>query len=122
MNPIRVLIADDMPQVRQDLRTLLPLAGNIEIAGEAANGHEAIEQAASLQPDVILKDLEMPVVDGSAATRSIKLRHPATRIIALTIHTDAATRQTADRAGVDVFIEKGAPLGTLLQAIQVREE
>ena len=122
MNPMRVLIVDDMPHVRQDLRTLLPLAGNIEIAGEAANGHEAIEQAASLQPDVILMDLEMPIVDGLAATRSIKLRHPATRIIALTIHADAATRQKAARAGVDEFVEKGAPLGALLRAIQVREE
>ena len=122
MNPIRVLIADDMPQVRQDLRTLLPLAGNIEIAGEAANGQAAIEQAATLQPDVILMDLEMPIVDGCEATRQIKARHPASRIIALTIHADAATRQTADRAGVDEFVEKGAPLGTLLQAIQVREE
>ena len=122
MTPIRVLIVDDMPQVRQDLRTLLPLTGDIEIVGEAANGQAAIEQAASLQPDVILMDLEMPIVDGCEATRQIKARRPACRIIALTIHTDAATRQTADWAGVDEFVEKGEPLETLLQAIQVREE
>jgi DNA-binding NarL/FixJ family response regulator len=117
MNPMRVLIVDDRPQVRRDLRTLLPLAGDIEIVGEAANGQEAIEQAAVLQPEVILMDLEMPIVDGYEATRQIKTRWPACRVIALTIHTDEAARQKADRAGVDEFIEKGAPIPSLIQAM-----
>jgi DNA-binding NarL/FixJ family response regulator len=122
MNPIRVLIVDDMPQVRRELRTLLPLAGDIQIAGEAANGQEAIEQAAALQPDVILMDLEMPIVDGYEATRQIKTRQPTCRVIALTIHADEVTRQQANRAGVDEFIEKGAPLSSLIQAVTEGKE
>ncbi len=117
MNNKRVLIVDDMPQVRRELRTLLPLAGDIEIIGEAANGREAIEQAAVLQPDVILMDLEMPIVDGCEATHQIKLRHPSCRVIALTVHTDEATRQKAERAGVDELVEKGAPLSSLIRAM-----
>jgi DNA-binding NarL/FixJ family response regulator len=122
MNPMRVLIVDDRPQVRRDLRTLLPLAGDIQIAGEAANGQEAIEQAAALQPDVILMDLEMPIVDGYEATRQIKTRQPTCRVIALTIHADEVTRQQANRAGVDEFIEKGAPLSSLIQAVTEGKE
>ena len=117
MNPVRVLIADDQSPVRQDLRALLPLIGEIEIAGEAADGEEAIAQAAALQPDVVLMDLDMPIVDGREATRQIKARQPACRVIALTIHTDAASRQAAEQAGADDFVEKGTPLSYLLQAI-----
>ncbi|MFN8596303.1 MAG: response regulator transcription factor [Anaerolineae bacterium] len=117
MKPIRVLIVDDRPQVRQDLCTLLPLAGDFQVVGEAANGAEAIEQATVLQPDVILMDLEMPMVDGYEATRQIKARRSACRIVALSIHTGEAARHKAAQAGVDGFIEKGAPLSSLLQAM-----
>ncbi len=114
----RVLIVDDRPQVRRDLRTLLTLTGGIEIVGEAANGMEAIWQVASLQPDVTLMDLAMPVMDGCEATRQIKARYPQARIIALTIHGDKETRQRALQAGVDEFVEKGASLTGLIQMIQ----
>ncbi len=117
MAPIRVLIVDDVPQVRCELGTLLPLVGNFQIVGEAANGAEAIEQAAALQPDVVLMDLEMPIVDGCEATRQIKARQPTGRVIALTIHADAATQQSAYQAGADGFVEKGAPLNVLIQAM-----
>jgi DNA-binding NarL/FixJ family response regulator len=117
MPPIRVLIVDDQPQVRQALHTLLPLIGEIEIAGEAADGEAALAQAAVLQPDVVLMDLDMPIVDGCEAARQIKARQPACRVIALTIHADEASRQAAEQAGADDFVEKGAPLSCLLQAI-----
>ena len=113
----RLLIVDDSPQVRQELRTLLPLAGDIEIVGEAANGLEAIRQAEVLQPEVILMDLEMPVLDGYEATRQIKTRCPSCRVIALTVHGYEAARQKASQAGVDVFIVKGTPLERLVEAI-----
>jgi DNA-binding NarL/FixJ family response regulator len=119
---LRVLIVDDMPQVRQELRLLLSLTGELEVVGEAANGQEAIEQAAVLLPGVILMDLEMPIVDGCEATRQIKTRHPACRVIALTVHADEATRQQANRAGVDGFIEKGAPISSLIQAMAEGKE
>jgi two-component system response regulator DesR len=127
MTSIRVLIVDDMAQVRRDLRTVLPLAGQaagrqLEIVGEAGNGQEAIGQVSTLQPDVVLMDLEMPVMDGYEATRQIKQRWPSCRVVALTVHGYEAAQQQALQAGVDAFIVKGAPVETLVQAISERKE
>ncbi len=118
MKTTRLLIVDDVPQVRRELRTLLPLLDAIDIVGEADNGQSAIELAASLQPDVILMDVELPIVDGIAATRSIKQANPACRVVILSIHNDEAVRAAARSAGADDFVDKGAPLTALLQAIQ----
>jgi len=141
MTAIRVLIVDDAPQVRQDLRTVLMLAGEaerehpadpehpanedhsekkqqtIEIVGEAGDGLQAISKAEILQPEVVLMDLEMPVLDGYEATRRIKLLCPTCRVLALSVHDYGAARQKAFQAGVDDFIVKGFPMETLLQAI-----
>ena len=113
----RILIVDDNPQVRRELRTLLPLAGDLEVVGEAADGEEAVRLAEALQPHVILLDLQMPVLDGYEAARQIKGRRPGCRVVALTVHDDEATRQKATQAGVDVFLVKGSPLGALVEAI-----
>jgi len=86
MTDIRVLIVDDVERVRQDLRTFLTLTGNIEIIGEASNGLEAIQLVGTLCPQVVLMDLEMPIMDGYEAARQIKAIKPACRVIALTIH------------------------------------
>ena len=118
MKPQRVLIVDDVPQVRRELRTLLPLLDAIDIAGEAENGLSAVELAAALQPDVVLMDVEMPMMDGLAATRLIKQQCPQCRVIILSIHDDEAVRAKARLAGADDFVDKGAPLAALLQAIQ----
>ncbi len=119
MKTIRVLIVDDIPQVRRELRTLLPLLDAIDIVGEAENGQKAIELAAALQPDVVLMDVEMPVVDGLAATRSIKQQCPSCHVIILSIHNDEAVRAMARSAGADDFVDKGESLTTLLKAIQI---
>jgi len=118
----RVLIVDDSPQVRQELRTLLPLAGEIEIVGEAADGLEAVRLAQALQPEVILMDLEMPVLDGYQAARQIKAICPTCRVVALTVYGDPASRNRAVEAGVDVFLVKGVSVETLVQAISERRE
>jgi DNA-binding NarL/FixJ family response regulator len=118
MKTTRILIVDDVPQVRRELRTLLPLLDDIDIVGEAADGQAAIELAVTLQPDVILMDVEMPIMDGLAATRSIKQQYPRCHIIVLSIHSGAAVHAQARSAGADDFVDKGAPLTTLLQAIQ----
>ncbi|HLO31373.1 MAG TPA: response regulator transcription factor [Anaerolineales bacterium] len=118
MNDIRVLIVDDVEEVRQDLSTLLSLAGDIEIVGEASNGLEAIQLVETLCPRVVLMDLEMPVMDGYAAACQIKTILPTCRVIALTLHGDKAERQRATQSGIDEFIVKGAPLETLMEAIR----
>jgi DNA-binding NarL/FixJ family response regulator len=118
----RVLIADDNPQVRQELHTLLPLAGGIEIVGEASDGREAIRLARALRPEVVLMDLEMPVLDGYEATRQIKANSPSCRVVALTVHGYEAARQKASQSGVDVFLVKGGSVESLVQAISERRE
>ncbi len=122
MNKLRVLIVDDMARVRQGLRTLLPLAGEqaglqIEVAGEAADGQAAVEQALALRPDAILMDLEMPKMDGCSAARAIHDRLPAIKILALTVHSDPISRQNAKEAGLNGFIEKGTPASELVGAL-----
>lgn len=118
MTDIRVLIVDDVQSVRQDLRTFLSLSGNVEIIGEASNGLEAIRLAEALHPQVILMDLEMPVLDGYEAARQIKALQPYCHIIALSIHAGEAERQQALEAGMADLIVKGAPLEMLLRAIR----
>ncbi len=117
MADLRVLIVDDREQVRQDLHTFLTLTGGLEIVGEANNGLEAVHLAETLRPQVVLMDLEMPLLDGCNATLQIKALQPSCRVIALTIHAEEAERQTALEAGVDFFVVKGAPMEMLVEAI-----
>jgi len=113
----RVLIVDDMPQVRHDLRQLLELTGLIEIVAEARDGAEAVRLAAAVAPEVVVMDLEMPGMDGFEATRQIKALQPAPRVIILSVHAGLQERQYAQLAGADDFVIKGANLGVLLYAI-----
>ncbi len=124
MSKWRVLIADDRQQVRQELRAILPLAGDVEVVGEAADGLEAVRLATALQPQAVLLDLQMPVMDGYEAARQIKAACPSCRIIAVTIHSDESARRAAAEAGIDAFVVKGAPIAALIDAVIVttREE
>lgn len=122
LKTIRLLIADDNPQVRRDLSTVLQLAGKeidirIEILGEAENGIQAVLQAMQLHPDVVIMDLEMPVLDGCAATRAIKASSSDISVLMLSVHGDEADRMKAAQAGADVFIVKGAPVSEIVQHI-----
>jgi two-component system NarL family response regulator len=119
MADIRVLIVDDVERVRQDLHTFLTLTGNMEVVAEAGNGLEAIRLAVALRPQVVLMDLEMPLMDGFEATRQIKALQPFCRIIALTIHANEAEQQRVMQAGADDFIVKGASLERLLESIRM---
>lgn len=122
MTNIRVLIVDDVERVRQDLRTFLTLSGGIEVVGEASNGLEAVRLAETFCPQVILMDLEMPIMDGYEAARQIKARDPACRVIILSLHEGEAEQQKALQAGVDAFLVKGAPLEVLSQTIRAANE
>jgi DNA-binding NarL/FixJ family response regulator len=120
---IRVLIVDDQAQVRQGLTTVLQLAGRsthpkITVIGAAGNGMEAIQDTQALHPDVVLMDLEMPVLNGYAASEHIKRSDPSIWIVALSIYSDPGARQKARQSGVDAFVEKGAALEDLIETIQ----
>ncbi len=99
MDPIRVLIADDHPFYREGVRTMLNAEPDIEIAGEAASGEEAIAQAESLQPDVILMDLKMPGIQGIEATRHIMNSRPHIAVLVITMFEADETVFAAMRAG-----------------------
>ncbi len=115
--PLRILVVDDAPQVRRDLRLLLELHERLQVVGEAANGAEAIVQVENMHPDVVLMDLVMPVMDGYQATRLIKARVPTCRVIAFSVHSYSHAREEARKAGADDFIEKGAPLDEIVLKI-----
>ncbi len=114
---LRVLIVDDMPQVRQELRVLLELTGELEVVGEAANAAEAISQAEALHPDVVVMDLELPGPDGCEATRQIKERRLAGKVVMWSVHAGLEDVRRAHQAGADIFIDKGTRYETLMSAI-----
>lgn len=114
--PVRVLLVDDATRVCRELRQLLELSGAVRVIGEAGDGLEAVQLAAALAPDVVVMDLEMPVMDGYEATRQIKACPPAPRVVVLSVHGGLA-EQDARAAGADSFIIKGTDYRTLLNAI-----
>jgi DNA-binding NarL/FixJ family response regulator len=112
---IRVLIADDRPPSRNGLRALLASWSAVEHVYEAADGLEALQVVEELQPDVVLMDVHMPVMDGLEATRLLKRKWPAIKVIVLSI--SAMYRAKALTAGADGFLLKGCPTEDLLNAI-----
>jgi DNA-binding NarL/FixJ family response regulator len=110
----QILIVDDSAVVRRELRNVLDLTGAVLVVGEAADGREAVRQAKVLKPDVVLMDLEIPVLDGFEATRQIKALHLARAVIILTVYASAANQKRAMEAGADAFIVKGTDLRKLL--------
>src|SRR4030043_903678 len=117
-NPIiRVVIVDDMPQVRQDLNILLQLSDEVEGVGEAGDGQEAIKQAELLNPDVVIMDMEMPILDGLQATFQIKQRNLAKRVVILSVHSSPEDIKRAMQAGADTFIQKGSSYTTLMESL-----
>lgn len=117
MKKIRVLIADDHTLVRDGIRSLLALAADIEVVGEAANGREALEKVRELAPDVVLMDLAMPVMGGLDATRRIRREFPGTRVLALTQYDDSEYVVPVIEAGARGFITKMAAFSELALAI-----
>ncbi|MBN6039772.1 response regulator transcription factor [Amycolatopsis sp. 195334CR] len=115
---IRVLLADDQRLVRAGLRMLCEGSPDLEVAGEAGNGDEAIRQVARLDPDVVLMDLRMPGVDGITATARIAAAHPEVRILVLTTFDDDEHLYPVLSAGARGFLTKDAPPEELLDAIR----
>ena len=118
MDPIRILICDDHDAFRQGLRAMLATDASLSVVGEAADGAAAVAQAAELQPDVILMDLQMPRLNGLEATRRIVAAGPHIRILVLTMSDDTATVFYALQAGARGYILKGARKVDIIRSIQ----
>ncbi len=114
---IRVLIADDQSLVRAGFRLVLENHPDIEVVGEASNGHEAIYGAGRLSPDVVLMDIRMPELDGIAATREVTARHPA-RVLVLTTYDLDEYVYDALQAGASGFLLKDTPPDQLADGIR----
>jgi DNA-binding NarL/FixJ family response regulator len=115
---IRVLICDDQQVVCEGLRAILSAAPQIQVVGLARDGAEALERTAATQPDVILMDLKMPVMNGVQATREIRARFPAVRILVLTTYDADQWVFDAVRAGASGYLLKDSPGDALIAAVE----
>ena len=119
MSPVvRVVIADDHPVVRAGLRGMLKPESDIEVVAEAANGREAVSLVGRFEPEVVLMDLQMPELDGVAATKQIRDRHPDTNVLVLTTYDTDADITRAINAGATGYLLKDAPRQDLFRAIR----
>lgn len=116
--PIRVLIVDDHAVVRGGLSKFLQVHKDLELVGEAENGAEAVRLTRQLQPNVVLMDLKMPEMDGVAATREIRSKHPGVRVIVLTSFAEDNMVQGALQAGATGYLLKNVSGAELANAIR----
>lgn len=116
--PIKVLVVDDHPVVRDGLRLFLTVTPGMDCVGEAGDGEQAVRLCAEKNPDVVLMDLMMPVMDGVSATRVIRQRFPRIRVVALTSFDDQHLIQQAIRAGALGYLLKNSSMQTLAEAVQ----
>ncbi|GAB3200744.1 response regulator transcription factor [Geodermatophilus arenarius] len=117
MSAVRVLVVDDQALFREALVTLLGARPEVEVVGEAGDGHEALERAAAVRPDVVLMDLHMPVLDGIGATRRLRVEQPHVRVLALTTFDDDEDVFAALRAGALGYLLKDVSSDRLVEAV-----
>jgi DNA-binding NarL/FixJ family response regulator len=114
---VRVVLADDQRVVREGLELILGILPGVELVGTATNGEDVVAVVAETKPDVVLMDLRMPVVDGVEATRRLRERHPAARVIVLTTYADDESVFAALRAGARGYLTKDAGSDDIARAI-----
>jgi two-component system response regulator NreC len=115
---IRVVIADDHTILREGLRKLLSEEGDIEVVGEAADGHDAIRKTEELKPDVVILDLAMPGLNGIAAAKKLRGAAPSAKILILTVHQEEEYVYETLRAGASGYVLKDAAAPDLISAIR----
>ncbi len=116
---IRLIIADDNSATSSVVRDYLGSFGGIDVVAIAQNGEEAVNLCAQFQPDVVLMDLGMPVMDGVTATRLIRQQCPATQVIILSVAADGDSGSSALEAGASACISKLHPQGSLIDHIRL---
>jgi RNA polymerase sigma factor (sigma-70 family) len=117
MKTIRILLADDHGIVRQGLRAVLSRDAAFEVAGETADGREAVKLAEALEPDIVIMDISMPLLNGIEATAQIVKRHPQTGVIILSMHPDESYLVRALNAGAKGYLLKDSAEVDLVPAI-----
>jgi DNA-binding NarL/FixJ family response regulator len=119
MEIIKVLLADDHGVVRSGIRSLLETENDIEVIGEASNGQEALAKAKILQPNLIIIDVRMPVLNGIEATRKIRQEVPDTRVLVLSMHDDEEYVLQALECGASGYLLKDASKDEFLKAVKM---
>lgn len=117
MKKVRVLLADDHNVVRAGLRSLLERQPNLTVIGEAEDGRQTVDLAGSLDPDVVIMDIGMPILNGIEATRQITHKHPTTSVVILSMHSDEAYVMRAIKAGARAYLLKDSAEADLMRAI-----
>jgi len=122
MAPISVLIVDDHPVTREGLHAALELSDDVEVAGEAASGEEAVRLVGELSPDIVFMDVRMPGMDGIEATKRIRQVSPSTKIILFTVDESRSSISEAIQAGVSGYLLKDASADELVNAARLALE
>jgi DNA-binding NarL/FixJ family response regulator len=112
------LIADDHEMLRRGVRNTLQTEPDLEICGEAVNGQDAVDKARELHPDLVILDINMPVLNGLVAVRQILRYCPATKIVIFSVHDSDQTRQEIRAAGAHGFVSKGKESQDLLRVVR----
>jgi CheY-like chemotaxis protein len=113
-----VLLVDDHAMMRQGLRSVLEAHADIQIVGEASDGHEAVEMADTLRPAVVIMDINMPRLNGIEATARIKAQYPEIRVIGLSVNAGPNNKEAMLNAGADMLLTKEAAVEELYRGIQ----
>ena len=116
---VRVLVVDDQQLIRDGIASMLDIQEGVQVVGTAKNGQEAIEQARSLRPDIVLMDIHMPAMDGIAATVRLRQQVPESQIVMLTTFDDEAYIIRSLQAGACGYLLKDIPAGDLAQAVRL---
>jgi DNA-binding NarL/FixJ family response regulator len=116
---ISLLLVDDQSLIRQGLKAMLELEPDLQVVGSAKDGETALEQVAILQPDVVLMDMRMPIMDGRAATRKIIQQFPEIKVLVLSTFGDDQYVADAMRAGASGYLLKDMPSEELAQAVRL---
>jgi CheY-like chemotaxis protein len=116
--PHRILVVDDAASVRESLGWLLVDELGLTVVGDAADGTEAMRLTLSLDPDLVILDIELPDTDGFHVTRQLKALPRPPLVVLLSIHNDNLSKQRGEQAGCDAFVEKGLGWPGLLAALQ----